>query len=80
MLSSGTTTAEKRPLIELAQFVLNRNTENIREELHNYLVELALFKAPEGVSRTEIKNIIEENFDFSKFPSSIVDSARALGW
>jgi len=75
MSSSGTTTAEKRPLIELAQFVLNRNTENIREELHNYLVELALFKAPEGVSRTEIKNIIEENFGFSKFPSSIVDSA-----
>lgn len=75
MSSLGATTVEMRLLLELAQFVLNRNTENIREELHNYLIELALFKAPEGASRTEIPKIIEEEFDFSDFPSSIIDSA-----
>ena len=75
MSSSGTTTVEKRPLLELAQFVLNRNTENIREELHNYLIELAVLKAPEGASPTKIKKIIEEKFGFSEFPPSIIDSA-----
>jgi hypothetical protein len=68
---------EKRPLIELAQFVLNRTTENVREELHDYLIEVVLCNSTEGKTREEIKSAIEKEFGFSEFPFSIVDLAIA---
>jgi hypothetical protein len=66
---------ESKPLIELAQFVLNRNTENIRDELHSYLAEVALLDLPNGATPAEIKSAIEKAFGFSDFPSLIVHSA-----
>jgi len=64
---------EKRPLLELAQFVLNRTTENVREELHNYLIEVILHNSAGSKTREEIKSAIEKEFGFSEFPLSIVD-------
>jgi hypothetical protein len=75
MSDSASNDIEKRPFVELAQFVLNRNTENVREELHDYLVEIALFNTPHGATRDEIKSAIEKEFGFSEFPIPIVDSA-----
>jgi hypothetical protein len=66
---------EKGPLIELAQFVLNRNTENVREELQEYLVEVALYNTNRNSTRDDIKAAIEKEFNFSEFPPSILDLA-----
>lgn len=66
---------EKGPLIELAQFVLNRNTENVREELQEYLVEVALYNINKNSTRDDIKAAIEKEFNFSEFPPSILDLA-----
>jgi len=64
---------ERRELIELAQFVLNRSTEDVREELHEYLIEIALYNSEQGVQREEIKSLIEKEFGFSHFPMAILD-------
>lgn len=66
---------ERGPLIELAQFVLNRNTENVREELQEYLVEVALYNTNKDSTRDDIKAAIEKEFNFSEFPPSILDLA-----
>jgi len=57
--------------------VLNRGTESIREELHEYLVEIALYNTEQEVSATDIKALIEKEFGFSAFPLSLVNSALA---
>lgn len=66
---------EKRELIELAQFVINRRTENLRDELHEYLVEIGLHDIDQSVSKAQITDLIKEKFNFSDFPTQIVDSA-----
>jgi hypothetical protein len=75
MNTMSSTEIEKGPLIELAQFVLNRNTENIREELQEYLLEVALYNINKNATREEIKAAIEKEFSFSEFPSPILDLA-----
>jgi hypothetical protein len=74
-MNESSNESERKPLLELAQFVLNRNTENIRDELHNYLIEIALYNLSKPIMRKEIKNEIEKEFGFSEFPQTIVDFA-----
>ena len=75
--TAGLVDIERRELIELSQFVLNRGTENVREELHEYLVEIALYNSDQEASATDIKSLIEKEFDFSAFPLSLVNPALA---
>jgi len=75
MFLTSQSKVEERELIELAQFVINRRTENMRDELHNYLVEIGLYDVDQSISKAQIVNLIKKKFGFSDFPPQIVDSA-----
>lgn len=68
---------QRMKLVELAQFVLNRETEDMRSELHEYLVCHAIYHGAKerGVTKSEIQatlrkiyemivpmNLVEESF------------------
>lgn len=66
-------------LRRLAMFVLNRSTNDLRSELHEYLVVFALSDDKEKRGMTEVKIIsaIEHDLKVSKFPDAPIKSAIA---
>jgi len=64
--------SEQDIIHRFAQFVLNRKTQNIREELHEYLISIALLENKDGLNSKEISNEIEVKMGLSKFPEVII--------
>ena len=62
-------------LVELAQFVLNRRTEDIRSELYEYLVCGAIYHAKEkdGLTEQDILVSLKEFYELDT-PSRLVSS------
>lgn len=68
--------AKKTALKKLSQFVLNRTTESIRDELYEYLVMMALYSDTEKeLSKEEIISSIQQDLNIEQLPTVIVDSA-----
>jgi len=65
---------ERRELIELAQFVINRKTNDLRNELYEFLVEIGLYDVDENVTKSQLIDIIKRRFGFSVFPQQIINS------
>lgn len=65
----------KSALKKLAQFVLNRSTENIRNELYEYLVMSALHGTSDALTREEIVSSIQKDLGIAQVPNTLVDSA-----
>jgi len=61
----------------LSAFVLNRTTDDMRSELHEYLVMIALQEDEEnrGMSEADIVSSIEKDLCVEKFPISLIESA-----
>jgi hypothetical protein len=67
---------EKRALIELSRFLLNRKTENIRGELYEYLILCALSRYPnKKMGRPDIESQIMSDFNLHDLPSLHMDAA-----
>jgi len=68
---------ETKTLQRLAMFVLNRATSDLRSELHEYLVMLAISSDEErkGISKAQIVSLIEKDLQVSKFPDILIPSA-----
>jgi len=64
-------------LQRLSAFVLNRTTNDLRSELQEYLVMMALSEDEEnkGMTRPEIVSFIEKDLKVEKFPDPIIKSA-----
>jgi predicted nucleic acid-binding protein len=64
-------------LQRLSAFVLNRTTNDLRSELHEYLVMMALLEDEEnkGMTRPQIVTSIEKDLKVEKFPESLIKSA-----
>jgi len=64
-------------LHRLSAFVLNRTTNDLRSELYEYLVMMALSedKQNRGMTAPEIISSIEKDLKVEKFPNSLVKSA-----
>ena len=58
-------------------FVLNRTTGDLRSELHEYLVMIAISedKEKKGMTKAQITSAIENDLKVGKFPDAIVKSA-----
>ena len=71
---------ERMKLIELAQFVLNRETEDIRSELHEYLVCHAIYHAAKngGLTKSEIQSTLKEIYGMIMPMNLIEDSLQRL--
>ena len=65
---------ERIKLVELAQFVLNRRTEDIRSELYEYLVCGALYygKGKDGLTKQDIHASLKEFYELDA-PPRLVD-------
>jgi hypothetical protein len=66
-----------RVLQRLSAFVLNRTTNDLRSELHEYLVMMALLEDEEnkGMTRPQIVTSIEKDLKVEKLPESLIKSA-----
>lgn len=66
-----------RVLQRLSAFVLNRTTNDLRSELHEYLIMMALLEDEEnkGMTRPQIVTSIEKDLNVEKFPESLIKSA-----
>lgn len=71
---------ERMKLIELAQFVLNRKTEDIRSELYEYLVCGAIFhgKGKDGLTKKDIRSSIKEFYELDAPPRLVNSYVRDL--
>ncbi len=59
----------------LAQFVLNRQTDDIRNELQEYLVSMSLLASKEGFIKEEITSYLKTKLGVADFPEKVVDGA-----
>ena len=66
---------ERMKLVELAQFVLNRETEDIRSELYEYLICGAIYhrKGKDGLTKEDIHSSVKEFYELDA-PPKLVDS------
>jgi predicted nucleic acid-binding protein len=62
-------------LQRLSAFILNRTTDNLRSDLHEYLVMMSLSadKDNRGLTKGQIIKSIEEDLGVNNFPTRIVD-------
>jgi hypothetical protein len=71
----------KEKLKELQQFVLNRKSENVRNDLYDFLVLRALSDHTQdggtGLSSLQIRELLEKDFKISKCPVIHLESALA---
>jgi len=65
----------KRALMKLQVFVLNRETDEIRDELYDYLLMIALKSADEKLSENEIISNIENNLGIKKVSKDKIKEA-----
>ena len=56
----------------LAQFVLNRQTDDIRNELQDYLISISLLESKGGYTLEEITNFLESKLNVKNFPEKII--------
>jgi predicted nucleic acid-binding protein/tetrahydromethanopterin S-methyltransferase subunit G len=65
-----------KTLERLSAFILNRTTYDLRSELHEYLVMMALEENKEGKGMTAsaITASVERDLDVEKFPYSLIES------
>lgn len=68
---------DKAVLRRLAQFILNRSTENIRNELYEYLIMSAIYDANKDLTKEEIISAIEKELGVAHLPPIMVDGALA---
>jgi len=73
----GAVAYDTKTLRRLAMFVLNRATSDLRSELHEYLVMVALSddKEKTGVTKAKIISAIENDLRVSNFPDASIKSA-----
>jgi len=66
---------ERMKLVELAQFVLNRKTEDVRSELYEYLICGAIYhaKGKDGLTKQDIHLSIKKFYELDA-PARLVDS------
>lgn len=57
----------------LAQFVINRTTEDIRDELQEYLISIAVLESSKGSSVDDICIFLENKVGVKDFPNKIVE-------
>jgi hypothetical protein len=69
------TSADKAVLRKLAQFILNRSTENIRNELYEYLIVGVIYDANKDLTKEEIVSEIEKELGVAHLPPVMVDGA-----
>lgn len=64
-------------LQKLSAFVLNRTTDDLRSELHEYIVMMALLEDEknEGMTAPQIVSSIEKDLKVQNFPDSLIKSA-----
>jgi len=70
-------TYDTKTLQRLSMFVLNRATSDLRSELHEWLVMVAISddKEKKGMTKTKIISAIENDLKVSKFPDASIKSA-----
>ena len=70
-------TYDTKTLQRLSMFVLNRATSDLRSELHEWLVMVAISddKEKKGTTKTKIISVIENDLKVSKFPDTSIKSA-----
>jgi predicted nucleic acid-binding protein len=66
---------KKSALKKLAQFILNRSTENIRNELYEYLIMSALHGTRDALAREEIILSIQKDLGITQLTAIFVDPA-----
>ena len=73
----GAVAYDTKTLRRLAMFVLNRATSDLRSELHEYLVMVALSddKEKRGMTKAKIISAIENDLRVSNFPDASIKSA-----
>lgn len=66
--------AKKTALKKLSQFVLNRATENLRNELYEFLIMAALYDTKEELTKEEIISSIQKDLGVKQLPTIIINS------
>lgn len=59
---------KKATLVRMTQYIFRRETDNIRQDLHDALVKQAIYLKGEKVTETEIKESVEKIINARDFP------------
>lgn len=74
-INESSSIEKKAALKKLSQFVLNRATENIRDELYEYLIMVALYDTGKELTKEEIISSIRKDLDIKQLPAIVIDPA-----
>ncbi|MCX6667734.1 MAG: hypothetical protein NTV74_05795 [Euryarchaeota archaeon] len=62
-------------ILRLAQFVINRSTSEIREELQEYLILISILENNNKATYEEINKYLSQKFESDGFPENIIKGA-----